>query len=289
MKKKLDSKSMFIFAMIAFGTISLFVRNIDIPSSELALYRAVLASILLFGYLIIKKDNIPYKQIKKEIPLLVISGIFMGFNWVLLFEAYKYTTVSIATISYYFAPVIVMIAAPIIFKEKISTKEWICFVMSSVGIILITGVGDTSLGNNNLLGIVCGLGAAILYASVILINKFIKNVEGIHRTLLQFIAASLILLPYVVVTSGFSIGVLDIKGIILLLIVGFFHTGIVYCIYFSSLKEISGQKAAILSYIDPLVAVIISIFIFKENLTIAQTVGGLLILGFTLLNEVEKS
>lgn len=289
MKNKFNPKTMFIFSMISFGTISLFVRNINIPSSELALYRAVLASVLLFAYLIIKKDNIPYKHIKREIPLLVASGVFMGFNWVLLFEAYKYTRVSIATISYYFAPVIVMITAPILFKERISKKEWLCFAMSSIGIILITGLGDVSNQDNNLLGSVCGLGAAILYASVILINKFIKNVQGIHRTLLQFIAASFVLLPYVVITSGFSIGSLDLKGLLLLLVVGFFHTGVVYCIYFSSLKEISGQKAAILSYIDPLVAVIISIFIFKESLTIAQAIGGLLILGFTLLNEVEKS
>jgi len=57
--------------------------------------------------------------------------------------------------------------------------------------------------------------------------------------------------------------------------------------YFSSLKEIEGQKAAILSYIDPLVAVLVSVTVLKESIGIMQIIGGILILGFTLLNEIE--
>jgi len=287
MKRLMNPKVMLIISMTVFGTLGLFVRNISVSSGELALYRAVLAAMLLFVYLLVTKQKIPFGKIRRELPFLLLSGIAMGFNWILLFEAYKYTTVSVATLSYYFAPVIVTVACPILFKEKMTAKQWICFGMSTLGIILITGIGDLSGGSNHLLGILFGLGAACLYATVILLNKFIKGVEGIHRTFLQFLAVILVLVPYVAVTSGVTLSTLDGKGWACLLLVGFVHTGVTYCLYFSSLKELPGQKAAILSYIDPLVAVLISVLVLGEALTIMQAAGGALILGFTLWNEIS--
>ena len=158
--------------------------------------------------------------------------------------------------------------------------------MSTVGLIMITGIGDIG-GGSDYIGILFGLGAAVFYAAVILLNKFIKNVEGIHRTFLQFLSAIVILVPYVIMTSGVTLRNLDGIGWINLLIVGLVHTGITYCMYFSSLKELPGQKAAILSYIDPLVAVLISVIILGESMTIWQAMGGILILGFTLWNEIS--
>ncbi len=285
MKKILNARTMLIISMTVFGTIGLFVRNISLPSGEIALYRAVLAAILIGGFLLVTKQKIPFKQIKKEIPILILSGVAMGFNWILLFEAYKYTTISVATLSYYFAPVIVTVACPILFKEKMGPKQWICFIMSTVGIVLITGIGDTSQGADNIKGILFGLGAATLYATVILLNKFTKTVDGIHRTFMQFLSAIAVLVPYVLLTDGVNLHTLDSKGWIFLLVVGLVHTGITYCLYFSSLKELPGQKAAILSYIDPLVAVVISVGL-GEKMTIMQIIGGVLILGFTLWNEI---
>lgn len=286
MKKTMSARTMLILSMGIFGTIGLFVRNIPLPSGEIALYRAVLAALLIGGFLLVTKQKIPFSKIKKEIPLLVLSGVAMGFNWILLFEAYKYTTVSVATLSYYFAPVIVTVACPILFKEKMIAKQWVCFLMSTIGIVLITGIGDLSQGSSHLKGIAFGLGAASLYATVILVNKFIKNVEGIHRTFLQFIAAIIVLVPYVLLTDGVNLQSLNGKGWAFLLVIGLVHTGITYCLYFSSLKELPGQKAAILSYIDPLVAVLISVVVLNEKMTVMQIVGGLLILGFTLWNEI---
>lgn len=275
-----------ITAMAVFGTIALFVRNISLPSGEIALYRAVLASLLISVYLFATKQRIPFGKIKKELPLLVFSGIAMGFNWILLFEAYKYTTVSVATLSYYFAPVLVTLACPVLFREKMTKKQILCFVMSTLGIVLITGIGDMSSGSNHLLGISFGLGAAVLYATVVLINKFIKNVDGIHRTFLQFLSAIVILIPYVTATGGMHISSLNGVGWGCLLVVGLIHTGIAYCMYFTSLKDLSGQKAAILSYIDPLVAVLLSVTLLGEPMTAMQILGGGLILGFTLWNEL---
>ena len=286
MAKQNKARWMLITSMAIFGTLGPFVRNIPVSSGELALYRAILAAVLIFVYLTVTRQKIPFGKIKKEVPLLLFSGMAMGINWILLFEAYKYTTVSAATLSYYFAPVIVTAVCPFLFREKLTGKQILCFVMSTVGLVLITGIGSLSGSGQDHIGILFGLGAACFYATVILLNKFIKNVEGIHRTFLQFLAAILILIPYVACTGGMTLGSMKALGWINLLIVGLVHTGVTYCMYFSSLKELTGQKAAILSYIDPLVAVVISVTVLGEAMTLSQILGGLLILGFTLWNEI---
>lgn len=285
--KNTKTLSFFIISMTIFGTLGWFVKNVPLASGELALYRAIMAIILVGCYLPITKQKINFKKIKKEIPLLIFSGIAMGINWILLFEAYNYTTVTIATLSYYFAPIIVMILCPILFKEKMTLKQIICFIGSTLGLFLIIGITNISKEALNFKGIGLGLGAACFYAIVILINKFIKNIDGIQRTFIQFISSLIVLIPYVLLTSGINISSLSNREIIYLLIIGLIHTGISYCLYFSSLKELSGQKVSILSYIDPLVAVLISYFLLNEAISIPQIIGGILFIVFSLLNEIS--
>ena len=289
MKESNRSRIMMAVSMAIFGTVGLFVRQINVSSGELALYRALMAAALIFVYLLVTRQKIPFAAIKKEIPLLLLSGVAMGFNWILLFQAYKFTTISVATLSYYFAPVIVTILCPIIFRERLTKKQIICFVMSTLGLVLITGIGDLNGSSSHFTGILFGLGAATLYATVVMLNKFIKNVEGIHRTFLQFLAAIAVLIPYVALTTGVNLGGVDGMGWICLPVVGFIHTGITYCMYFTSLRDIPGQKAAILSYIDPLVAVVVSVTILGESMSFVQIIGGLMILGFTLWNELSPN
>lgn len=283
--KHKNAKSMMIASMAIFGTLGVFTRNIAVTSGELALYRAILAISLIAVYLVCTKQNINLKASKKELVLLLFSGAAIGINWILLFEAYKYTTISAATLSYYFAPVIVTVICPILFHEKLTGKQIFCFIMSTLGLIMITGTSNIR-DKRDFIGILFGISAAIFYAAVIILNKFIRNIDGIHRTFLQFLSAIIILVPYVLLTSRIHLGNLAIKGWGNLLIVGLFHTGITYCMYFSSLKELAGQEASILSYIDPLVAVLISVLILGETMSIAQAIGGTLILGFTLWNEL---
>lgn len=276
-----------IVSMTVFGTLGLFVRHIPLTSGELALYRAVLAILLIGIYLLITRQRIRLSAIKKDLPALLLSGAAMGINWILLFQSYRYTTVSIATLSYYFAPVLVTVLCPILFKEKMRAKQWLCFLMSTVGLVLLTVQGGAEKGKSDLTGILFGLGAAMFYASVVLLNKFIKGVDGIHRTFLQFISAAAVLIFYVLLSEPSGLSSLDGVGLASLLTVGLVHTGITYCLYFSALKELPGQKAAILSYIDPLVAVLVSVTVLQEKITALQIVGGIFILGFTLINEIS--
>jgi drug/metabolite transporter (DMT)-like permease len=283
----MEAKFKIIFSMTVFGTIAIFVKNISLSSGEIALFRALIASVFLIAYKLVIGKGIELTQIKKDLPVLFISGAAMAFNWIFLFQAYTYTAVSIATLSYYFAPVIVMIACPILFKEKLTYKQVLCFIMSTIGLVMIIGVSGLDQSNSNFKGIAFGLGAATLYALVIILNKTIKSVTGIDRTLIQFFAAIIILIPYIYFTTGIHLGGLGNWGIMNLLILGIVHTGITYCLYFSSLKDLKGQEAAIFSYIDPLVAIFISVMILNESMNGFQILGGIMILGFTLLNEFK--
>lgn len=279
---------MYVLAMVIFGTLAPFVRNIGVSSGELALYRAVMGAGLIGIYLLAKGKNPFSGGLKREILLLLLSGGAMGINWILLFQAYRYTSVSTATLCYYFAPVIVTALSPVLFRERLTRKQLFCFAMATLGLVLITGLEYPAEGSANLTGILFGLGAAVFYAAVILLNKYIRSTAGIQRTFLQFLAAIVTLIPYVAATGGVTLSRLDSTGWMCLLVVGILHTGITYCLYFSSLKALPGQRAAILSYIDPLVAVLISVTVLREPMTWQQALGGGLILGFTLWNALPE-
>ncbi|GMG97614.1 DMT family transporter [Tepidimicrobium xylanilyticum] len=283
----MNAKLKIIISMVAFGTISIFVRNISLSSGEIAFFRAVIAAIVILIYKALIGSRFSLLDIKKDLPLLFISGAVMGFNWILLFEAYKYTSVSIATLSYYFSPVIVTVLSPVLFKEKMTIKQIICFIMSTIGLVMVIGISGTDKSSANIVGIGFGLGAAVFYAIVILLNKFVTKVSGVDKTLIQLFAAIIVLIPYVLITTGVNIENLGIIGITNILILGIVHTGICYCLYFSSIKDLKGQQVSILSYIDPLVAIVISVAVLNEPISFVQLIGGMMILGFTLLNEVE--
>ncbi|MEG0792929.1 MAG: DMT family transporter [Lachnospiraceae bacterium] len=284
----MKAKWKLIISMATFGTIGLFIKYIPLSSAEVALYRAVIGSLAILLYKFISKEKLDFFQIKKDLFLLFLSGVAIGMNWILLFQAYRYTTLSVATLSYYFAPVIVMILCPLLFREHLTGKQVLCFVMSTFGLILVIGIGGFGFNRSHLIGILFGLSAAAFYAAVIILNKFIKHITGIDRTLIQFIAAIIVLLPYVAVTTGIHLDGIGYRGAGNLLVVGVIHTGMMYCLYFSSVKELRGQELAILSYIDPLVAIIVSVLILGEAISGLQVLGGILILGFTLYNEVKK-
>ena len=269
-------------SMMIFGTIAVFVRYLSLSPGEIALYRAVMAALPIGIFLLLKKEKIRFSVWKKEGVLLVLSGASLGINWILLFEAYKHTTVSTATLCYYFAPVIVTVVSTLVFREKLTKGQILCFLMSTVGLVLITGFSDLS---TNGVGIAFGLGAACFYALVVLLNKRIRSVGGLQRTFLQFISAAVILLPYVLLSEGIHLQALDGISRMMLLVVGLVHTGIAYVLYFTSVADLPGQQIAILSYIDPFVAILISVFLLSEPMTSLQIVGGILILVFSLWNE----
>ena len=279
-----------ITAMLIFGTIGIFVKNIELSSKETAVLRGIIGSLFLIGVMIFSKEKISFSEIKKNIFLLLFSGIGVGLNWIFLFQAYKYTTISAATLSYYFAPVFVTILSPVLLKEKLSLLKISCICGAMLGMVCIVGNSGSSSGAeyNHLLGVFYGLLAAVFYASVILMNKFIKNLKGIETTVTQLVLASLVLILYVMFTDGFDFSKMTGSSFMCLGILGVVHTGFAYFLYFSSLKELKGQTIAVLSYIDPIFAVIISALFLGEKMTVLQIIGGVLILGSTFISENQR-
>ena len=220
--------------------------------------------------------------------MLTLSGAFIGFNWILLFEAYRYTTVATATLCYYLAPVFVILAAPILFGEALTLRKGICVAAALVGMVFVSDVtlGGIS-GSGELLGILLGVGAAVLYAGVVLMNKMLTGVPAYDRTIVQLGAAALALLPYVLVTERGTVLGWSGPVIPLLLVLGIVHTGIAYALYFGGIKDLPAQTSALLSYIDPVSAIILSAVFLGERLTASGAVGAVLVLGATLISELS--
>lgn len=281
------ARTKLILAMTIFGTIGIFVKYIPLPSSVIACVRGFVGVAFLLLMTFIKKTNISFKDIKKNLLLLVISGAFIGINWILLFEAYRYTTVATATLCYYMAPIFVTLASPFILKEKLTLKKGLCVFTALIGMIFISGIVGTGSLQINVPGILCGVGAAFFYACVILLNKHIKDISSYDMTMTQLFVAAVVILPYTLLTADISTVTLDAKAIICLFVVGIVHTGFAYMIYFSSIGSLKAQTVAIFSYIDPVIAIILSALLLKEKLGLFGFIGAVLILGSTLLSEIN--
>lgn len=276
--------------MIIFGSTGLLVRGLPLSSPEIAMVRGVIGSIFLIITALILKKRSSFKAIKKNLIYLIISGVALGINWILLFEAYRYTSITNATLSYYLAPIIVILLSPVLLKEKFTLKKILCFFVAMAGTFLLVWTGaNESTTDGNLKGIGFGLAAATFYAMVVIMNKLTKDIGGLETTITQLTLASLILIPYVLTKGSISWDGLDGNTILLLLLIGLLNTGIAYLLYFSSVQKLESQTVAILSYIDPVSALAMSALFIGEKIGGLQILGGILILGSAFISERDKN
>lgn len=279
-----------IGAMTIFGTIGIFRKCIDLPSSGLAVARGLIGAAFLLVLMLILGKKMDKAAVKDNLWLLLISGAFIGINWMLLFESYRYTTVATATLCYYLAPVFVVLLSPLVLKEKLSASKSACAVVAVLGMVLVSGVFDQGgLNMTQLPGILFGLGAAGFYAAVILLNKKMKPIGAMDCTVIQLAAAALVLLPYTLLMEDYTAVVLSPLGVILLVAVGIVHTGVAYALYFGSVHKLPAQTVAIFSYIDPVVAILLSALLLQEPMTVWGWIGAVLILGSTLISELTSN
>ena len=282
-------------SMLIFGTIGLFRRYISLSSGLLAFSRGILGALFLGLFLMIRR--LPEQRLKKRkgswnrtsapvFFLLILSGALIGVNWILLFEAYNYTTVATATLCYYMQPTIVILLSPLFFHERLTAKKLVCAFLAVLGMFLVSGAAGEGIPQGDAFrGILCGLGAAALYASVVIMNKCIRNIDPYLKTILQLASASVFLLPYLAVTGQLSYVKLDSFSLLMLLVVGIVHTGIAYTLYFGSTDGLRAQTIALFSYIDPVSALFISVLFLHEPMGAAGLAGAVLILGAAFAAE----
>lgn len=292
---KLRGELKIVSAMAIFGSIGVFVKNIELPSMEIAFLRSAIAgAALIFLSLLSKRkgsaENEKHSifENKKNFLLLAASGGALGINWFFVFQAYKYTTLSNANLIYYFSPVFVILFSPFLFNEKLTKIKVICVLVavSGLALILFNQPQNTGTNYNHLLGSAYALLGGSLYAVIIFLNKKIEGIDGNERTMVQICAAALVLLPFILYRN--AIHITGIQMLIFILILALVHTAFGLSLYFSAMEKVKAQNIALLSYIDPISAVIWGVLIFGDKMNVFQIVGGLFILISTYYGSVEK-
>ena len=283
------SRTMLLASVFIFGTIGILRRYIPLSSSLIALVRGVIGSFFLISLICFSKKKVNASAVRKNLLLLIFSGAAIGFNWILLFEAYNYTSVATATLCYYLAPILVIFASPLVLKESMTKRKLLCAVTALLGMVLVSGILDADFsGIAEMQGILFGLGAAALYASVILMNKKMVGIAAYDKTILQLSMASIALLPYVLLTEDWPAVSFSPLSVTLLLIAGIVHTGIAYWLYFGSMEHLPSHTVALLSYLDPILAIVLSMVFLREPMSIAAAVGAVMILGAAYVSEKQK-
>lgn len=290
MKQTNAEKLKLVTAMVLFGMIGLFVRYIDLPSSIIALARGVVGMLFLLAVILLRGSKISAEAVKKNLLWLILSGACLGMNWILLFEAYRFTTVATATLCYYLAPIIVIAVSPILLKEKLTLRKVLCTIVALVGMVMVSGVVQNGIPSfAEAKGILFGLGAAVLYAGIMLLNKKIHDISAYDKTVVQLGISAIVLIPYCLLTEDISSLHISPQVLVLLLLVGVVHTGVTYFLYFGSMGHLPAQTVAIVSYVDPVVAVLISIFILGEGMNAFGVIGAVLVLGAALVSEIGEN
>ena len=272
-------------AMAIFGTVGILVRFIPLPSATIAFFRGALGMVFLLVLMTATKKNVDMQCIKRNGWILLLSGAALGCNWILLFEAYRYTTVAAATICYYLAPIFLVLASPLL-GERLTGKKLLLSCVALVGMVFVSGVLQGGLSGGK--GIALATGAAVLYATVMFLNKKLDGITAYDKTVVQLGAAAVVILPYCLLSGGFNMSEMGGLSIAALAVVCIVHTGIAYWLYFGSMKQLPSQSVAIISYLDPVIAILLSALLLGEPLGWQGIVGAVLILGSAVCSELQE-
>jgi RarD protein len=277
---------MLISSMCIYGTIGLIRKYIPLSSSLVALSRSVIGAVFLILAILIRRKKPDFAILKKNLLYLCVSSLALGFNWVLLFEAYSYLSVATATLIYYFAPTLVIFISAPLFGDKLSLKHILCAIVSLVGMVLISGITEQGF-SLSITGILLSVGAMLLYATVVILNRKANEVDPFDRTAFQLSVSAIILLPYVLITDKTLFYGATTPTFLLLIVLGIVHTGLAYLLYFSSVGSLKSHTVAIFSYIDPTLAVILSFTVMQEGFSIFALIGAILIILSSIISEVK--
>ena len=288
MSNQRSTKLRLVFAMAMFGTLGLFIRAIPLPSSIIALVRGSVGAAFLLLVCAARKTPPDKAAIRRNLKWLLPCGIAMGFNWILLFEAYRYTTVAVATLCYYLSPVIILLLSPLVLKERLTALKAGCITLALVGMFFVSGVVQSGGSGFSATGILLGLGAAVLYALIVLCSKQLKDISSYDTTIMELGISAVVMAVYNLVTVDFAALTCPPLGLASLAVVAIFHTGVCYALYFGSIAVLPAQTSALFSYIDPVVAILLSALLLHEPMDALSAIGAVLILGSTLLGEVME-
>ena len=275
---------LFVVAVILYGTIGLFLRFVDLPSEAVAFYRGVIGGTCILVYKRIKKEKPDLKAIRNNLVLLILSGVMLGLNWIFLFAAYVNTTVAVASLCNYMAPVLLVLLTPLILKERLDWRKIPCILAALAGIVLVSGVFGGDIGNP--LGILYGLLAAACFTVLVFLNRKLKDISEFDRSFVQLYLSALTIFPYMMIhNEGWFPFPSDLQSGLIVLMLGILHTGVAYCFYFNGMAVLPVQTVAILGYLEPVVSVLCSAFFLQEAMGVPGWIGAVLILAAAVVSE----
>lgn len=275
---------MFVAAMLIFGSNGVFASMLEMSGAQLVLLRTLIGGAVLLIIILISRSRTPKEVLLREKWRLLFTGVCLGANWALLFEAYNLMNVSLATLTYYTAPVLVLVLAPLVLKERQNGLAYLGMAVVIVGMLLVVGT-DFGEGGVSATGLIVGLGSAVFYAMLMLVNKQITGVSGLNLTFIEIVIAAVILLPYVFATSGGVPLPTDARGIFALLFLCTVNTGFACWLYFSSMNRLPAKAVALMGYFDPVSALIFSAVFLDERLSGVQLAGAVLVLAGALVGQ----
>lgn len=282
-----------ILAGMCWGIIGIFARKLSengFSSIQLTASRCAITAILLTVYLVFK-DREKLKIDKKDIWYFIGTGIgsIIFFN-IFYFMTIQETTLSIASILLYTAPCFVVILSSIIFKERITLNKILALLMAFIGCVLITGIIGMSSLNITSFGILTGLGSGICYALYSIFGGLaLKKYDTLTVTVYTFIVASVSILPFSNMTEMIQNIVTSKIVLSNVLLLGIVSTLVPFLLYTLGLKNMEAGKASVMAFVEPMVATIVGIILFGEQLNIQNIVGIILIFMSIILLNLKKS
>ncbi len=276
----------YIAAVVLYGTIGMFLRFVSLPSELTAMCRGILGAAFIFLYLRVRGRRLDREAVRRNLRWLLPGGVALGLNWIFLFAAYMQTTVAVASLCNYLAPLIVVLIAPLVLRERLDRRKLPCAAAAFLGIVLVSGVWSGSVGSPA--GILSGLAAALCFVGVVLCNRKLRDIPALDRSAVQLAVSALTILPYVLVRSRGGLPLPDVRSMLIVLMLGVVHTGAAYCLYFSGMGSLPVQTVAILGYLEPTASVLCSAFFLRERLGPAGWAGAILIIGAAVVSETLK-
>lgn len=279
------AKLQYVLALFLYGTTGLLLRWTILPSEVMVLCRGALGSLIIFLYVMARKQAPSREAIRKNLKWLVFGGVSLGLNWVFLFAAYRYTTVAIASLCNYLAPTFLVLLSPVLFREKLTAPKLACAICAFAGICMVSGVFSGNMGDINVVGILLGLGAAMGFVGIVVGNKRTQGVSSYDKAIIQLAVAALTVLPYVILRNWGTQIPVDGPSILWTLVLAVVHTGFAYGLYFSAMGTLPVQTAALWGYVEPIVSVLCSTLILGETLGILGIIGAVLVLGAAAVSD----
>ncbi len=274
----------YVISLILFGLNGVVASYISLPSDEIVFLRTLTGSVVLLAVFLALREKFTFRQYRRDFFFVAASGVAMGASWIFLYEAYQLIGVSISSLAYYCGPVIVLLFAPVLFREKLTWAGIVSFVVVLSGTFFVNG--DILLTGDNGWGLFCGAMSAVMHAAMVICTKKAVRIGGLENATWQLIFSFLAVAVFMVCAGKpltFEIAAEDWLPI---LILGVFSTGICCYLYFSSIVRLPIQTVSICGYLEPLSAVVFSVLLLGEVMLPLQIFGAVLILVGAVFGEM---